>query len=253
LATLLTEHRGKYNRLLIVIEGLYSMDGDIPDLPAFSALTRAHRAWLMVDEAHSIGVLGKTGRGIGEHFGMDADAADFWMGTLSKTLSSCGGYIAGKRVLIDYLKLSAPGFVYSVGMPAPVAAAAIAALDIMKLEPWRVARLNDAAKLFRDQARFAGLDTGLSAGHGIVPIITGSSIMAGRLADSLFKRGINVQPILHPAVPEQSARLRFFLSSQHSDAQIDETIAALAEEMPRIAAQKVDLAALALKLQRQKV
>jgi 8-amino-7-oxononanoate synthase len=249
-AELLAAHRKRHQRALIVIEGHYSMDGDIPDLPAFSALARAHNAWLMVDEAHSVGVLGKTGRGIAEHFGMDADAADFWMGTLSKTLSGCGGYIAGKKALIDYLKLATPGFVYSVGLSPPVAGAALASLEIMAREPWRVAKLNAAATRFRDKARSAGLDTGNSGGFGIVPIITGSSILAGRLADSMFRRGINVQPILHPAVPEQSARLRFFMSSEHSEAQIETTVAALAEDLPRIASQKVDLAALALRLRR---
>jgi 7-keto-8-aminopelargonate synthetase-like enzyme len=226
------------------------MDGDTPDLPAFSALARNNGCWLLVDEAHSVGVLGKTGRGIAEHFGMNADAADFWMGTLSKTLSGCGGYIAGKRDLIAYLKLAAPGFVYSVGMSPPVAAAALASLDIMRQEPWRVERLNTAARVFRDKARAAGLDTGTSDGHGIVPVITGSSIVAARLADAMFRRKINVQPILHPAVPERSARLRFFMSSEHTEAQIDATVAALAEAMPIVAAQKVDFAALALKISR---
>jgi 8-amino-7-oxononanoate synthase len=247
---LLIEHRRRHNRVMIAIEGHYSMDGDFPDLPAFSALARTHRAWLLVDEAHSIGVMGATGRGIAEHFGLGADAADLWMGTLSKTLCGCGGYIAGRRDLIDYLKLATPGFVYSVGMSPPVAAASLAAVEILRQEPWRVARLNWAARVFAETARAAGLDTGSSGGLGIVPIITGSSILAGRLADAMFKRGINVQPILYPAVPEQSARLRFFMSSEHTEAQIATTVAALSEEMPRVSAQKVDYAALALTLRR---
>jgi 8-amino-7-oxononanoate synthase len=233
---------------MLVIEGHYSMDGDLPDLPAFSAIARRHGAWLLVDEAHSLGVVGKTGRGVAEHFNLPSSAADFWMGTLSKTLSGCGGYIAGRRELVEYLKVSAPGFVYSVGMPPPIAAAAVASLDVMAREPERVARLNANTRLLMEEIGHAGLDTGLSAGYGIVPVITGSSISAARLSDGLFKRGINVQPIIYPAVPEKSARLRFFVSSEHTAEQIVTTVKILTEEAKRVFAEKVDMAALALKL-----
>jgi len=245
---LLTENRTRHKRVMIVIEGHYSMDGDIPDLPAFSALARRMGAWLLVDEAHSLGVVGTKGHGVAEHFGLPANAADFWMGTLSKTLSGCGGYIAGRTDLIEYLKISAPGFVYSVGMPPPVAGAAIASLDIMAAEPERVAQLNANARLLMDEIRKVGLDTGLSAGFGIVPVITGSSISAARLSDALFKRGVNVQPIIYPAVPEKSARLRFFVSSEHTREHIARTVEILAEESRRVFAEKVDLASLAIKL-----
>lgn len=179
---------------------------------------------------------------------MGPDAADLWMGTLSKTLAGCGGYIAGRKELIEYLKLSAPGFVYSVGMSPPVAAAAIAALDIMAREPERVGRLQAMSRLFLEKAKQAGLDTGSSEGFGIVPIITGSSIAAARLSDALFKRGINVQPILYPAVPEQAARLRFFLSCEHTPGQIEAAVGFLAEESARLQGQSLDLAALAGRL-----
>jgi 8-amino-7-oxononanoate synthase len=249
---LLAENRTRYKRVMLVIEGHYSMDGDIPDLPAFSAMAQRHGAWLLVDEAHSIGVVGPSGKGIAEHFNLPANAADFWMGTLSKTLSGCGGYIAGRRELVEYLKVSAPGFVYSVGMPPPIAAAAIASLTVMAREPERVARLNANTRLLMDEIGKAGLDTGLSCGLGIVPVITGSSISAGRLSDALFKRGINVQPIIYPAVPEKSARLRFFVSSEHTTEQIATTVAILKEEAKRVFAEKVDMAALAMKLAKLK-
>ena len=249
---LLAENRSRHKRVMLVIEGHYSMDGDIPDLPAFSAMARRHGAWLLVDEAHSLGVIGKTGKGIAEHFNLPASAADFWMGTLSKTLSGCGGYIAGKRDLVEYLKVSAPGFVYSVGMPPPIAAAAIASLDMMEREPERVAKLNANTRLLMDEIGHAGLDTGLSAGFGIVPVITGSSISAARLSDALFKRGVNVQPIIYPAVPEKSSRLRFFVSSEHTEEQIATTVAILKEESKRVFAEKVDMAALAMKLAKLK-
>ncbi len=231
----LSAARRTARRALIVIEGHYSMDGDIPDLARFIALAERHECWLMVDEAHALGVLGATGRGIHEHAGCDPAGVDIWMGTLSKTLSGCGGYIAGSRTLIDYLKHSAPGFVYSVGMAPSLAAAALESLHILRAEPERVARLQANGALFRRLAREAGLDCGTSAGLSIVPVIIGSSIGAARLSAALFTRGVNVQPILFPAVPESSARLRFFLSAEHDEAQIRATIAAVIEAAAEIA------------------
>ena len=146
---------------------------------------------------------------------------------------SCGGYIAGRKELIDYLKRTAPGFVFSVGMAPPAAAAALAAIEILEREPERVRRLNERAALFLELAREGGLDVGGSIGAAIVPVITGSSISAGRLAQALFARGINVQPILYPAVPERAARLRFFLTAAHSEAQVREAAAIVIEEASR--------------------
>ena len=145
---LLSKERAKYERAVIVIEGIYSMDGDFPDLPQFVDIKRRHQAFLMVDEAHSVGVLGDNGKGLGEHFGVAGSDVDIWMGTLSKTLASCGGYIAGEHALVEYLKFSAPGFVYSVGMAPPVAAAALSALDTMIDEPQRVKQLAERGALF---------------------------------------------------------------------------------------------------------
>ena len=141
---ILRKERAGHERVLVVIEGIYSMDGDCPDLPRFVEVKRRHKTFLMVDEAHSLGVLGRSGAGLREHFGVDGTDVDIWMGTLSKTLASCGGYIAGEHALVEYLKYSAPGFLYSVGMPPPAAAAALAALRVMRSEPERVARLAGA-------------------------------------------------------------------------------------------------------------
>jgi 8-amino-7-oxononanoate synthase len=210
------------------------MDGDFPDLPRFVEIKQRHRAFLMVDEAHSFGVMGATGMGIAEHFGVDGRAVDIWMGTLSKALASCGGYIAGERALVEHLKLAAPGFLYSVGMAPPVAAAALAALQLLQAEPQRVQALQARGAQFLERARAAGIDTGYSQGLAVIPAITGSSIRAGRLAEALFQRGINVQPILYPAVEEQAARLRFFVSAQHTEQQVETTVAALAEELARL-------------------
>jgi 8-amino-7-oxononanoate synthase len=167
------------------------------------------------------------------------------MGTLSKALVSCGGYIAGRRELIEYLKRTAPGFVFSVGMAPPAAAAALTGVEILEQEPERVRQLNDRARLFLDLARGGGLDVGGSVGAAIVPVITGSSIKAGRLAQALFARGINVQPILYPAVPERAARLRFFLTAAHSETLVRKAAEIVIEEHRAVAAEPTDLASLA--------
>jgi 8-amino-7-oxononanoate synthase len=240
---LLGELRPRQGRALLVIEGHYSMDGDVPDLPSFIAVARRHGAWLMVDEAHALGVLGPRGFGTADRFGVEPGEVDIWMGTLSKSLVSCGGYIAGKKDLIDYLKLSAPGFVFSVGMAPAAAAAALAAVELLKSEPERVRRLNDRGELFLQLVREGGLDVGGSIGASIVPVITGSSIRAGRLSHAMFGRGINVQPILYPAVPERAARLRFFLTATHTEEQIRDTVRILLEENRRVLEAPSDLAA----------
>lgn len=229
LEAILAEQRGYFERVLIVLEGIYSMDGDYPDLPRFVELKQRYGAFMMVDEAHSFGVMGATGLGIREHFGLAGSAVDIWMGTLSKTLAGCGGYIAGETALVEHLKFLAPGFLYSVGMAPPLAAASLAALQLMQQEPWRVATLQARGRLFLELAQQAGLATGTSAGLAVIPVLTGSSLEAARLAEALFARGINVQPILYPAVPEKLARLRFFLCSEHTEQQIRTTVAALSE------------------------
>jgi 8-amino-7-oxononanoate synthase len=231
---LLAQCRMQYERVLIVVEGIYSMDGDFPDLPRFVEIKHRHRAFLMVDEAHSLGVMGSGGLGIQEHFGLRGSDVDIWMGTLSKALASCGGYVAGETALIEHLKCAAPGFVYSVGIAPPVAAAALAALRLIRAEPWRAQTLRQRGQEFLDLARAAGIDTGSSAGLSVIPAITGSSLKAARLSEAMFRRGINVQPIVYPAVQERSARLRFFISSEHSEAQILSTVETLAEELQRL-------------------
>ena len=240
--------RPRHKQALVIVEGHYSMDGDIPDLAGVVRVARRHGASIMVDEAHGLGVLGPRGHGIGEHTGVDPAEIDLWMGTLSKTLAGCGGYVAARKEIVEYLKFTAPGFVYSVGMPPPVAAASAEALRIMRAEPERVTKLAANAARFLQQAKQAGLDTGPSIGAAIIPIIVGSSIRAVRLSHALRQRGINVQPIIHPAVPERGARLRFFISSLHEIAQIDETVAIVAEELQRAGSERISLAVLKAQL-----
>ena len=235
LEKVLRENRANHQNALIVAEGLYSMDGDFPDLPRLVEIKKRYGAWLMIDEAHSLGVMGKTGRGSFEHFGIDPRGVDIWMGTLSKTLGSCGGYICGTHDLIEILKYQAPGFVYSVGLSPPATAAALAALRILRSDPERVAKLQANGRFFVEEAKKAGLDTMTSAGFSVVPIMIGDPVRAVRLTDRLLDRGINALPIIHPAVPMKAARIRFFITSRHTQDQIRDTIKIVTEEMANVA------------------
>jgi 8-amino-7-oxononanoate synthase len=237
LEEILAEERPRHQKVLICVEGLYSMDGDLAPLPRLIELKQRYKALLMVDEAHATGVVGATGRGVGEHFGISGADVDIWMGTLSKSLCGCGGFIAGSRALIEILKFNAPGFVYSVGMPPGIAAACHTALEIMQAEPERVRKLQDNGQRFLELCQARGLDTGTSAGFCVVPVIVGRSILTAQLANALFARGVNVQPIIYPAVEEKAARLRFFISSAHSHAQLEHTAELVAEELTRLRAQ----------------
>jgi 8-amino-7-oxononanoate synthase len=241
LERLLRKERSRHKNTLIVVEGLYSMDGDIPDLPRLIALKEHYGAWLMIDEAHALGVLGRRGKGIAEHFGIAPGRVDIWMGTLSKALAGCGGYIAGSRELVEILKFHAPGQVYSVGMSPPVAAAALASLALLKAEPERVARLQANGELFLKEAKSWGLDTVTSEGYAVVPIMVGDIVKAGRLTDRLLARGVNVLPIIYPAVPLKAARLRFFVTSSHTPEQIRSAVEITANELRLVGGNVPDL------------
>jgi 8-amino-7-oxononanoate synthase len=226
---MLSQNRHRYERALIVIEGVYSMDGDIANLPRFVELRKKHKAFLMVDEAHSLGVLGETGGGVREHFGLEASDVDLWMGTFSKSLAGCGGYIAANANVVEFLKYRGGGFLYSVGMTPPDAGAALAAIRVMRAESTRVARVRENAAYFRNRARSLGLNTGMSVdGSPVVPIIVGNSILSLKLAEHLLANGVRAHPIFYPAVEENGARLRFFVSATHSTEQMDYTLEVLA-------------------------
>ncbi len=231
---MLTNLRPHYRRVLICIEGTYSMDGDIPDLPKFIEVKKKHHALLLVDEAHSAGVIGKRGRGIGEYYNVNRADVDMWGGTLSKSFASCGGYIAGSKELVEYLKYSTPGFVYSVGISPPNAASALASTQEMVAHPERVTQCQENAKLFLELLHARGINTGMAKDSAVVPAIIGNSVLCLQLSDALKKRGINVQPILYPAVEEDQARLRFFLSSLHKKEQLVKTADILKEELERL-------------------
>lgn len=230
----LKNNRYKYNKVLVIFEGIYSMDGDIPPVAQYVELKKRYQCMLMVDEAHSIGVLGKNGGGIREHFNLQPNDIDIWMGTISKSFASCGGYIAGCHDLIAYLKYTAPGFVFSAGISPQNAAAALAAIQMMHKEPERIQKLHENAKFFLTKVKEAGFNTGHSQDTPIIPIITGSSLDAINLSKALLARNVNAPPIIAPAVPEAEARLRFFIRQQHSQEQLNEAVRVLREEMYKL-------------------
>ena len=233
LERILAQTRALHQRVLIVTEGLFSMDGDVVDLGRLITLKQEFSCLLMVDEAHSLGNLGKNGKGIAEHQGISPTLVDIWMGTLSKTLCGCGGFIAGTAELIELLRFRAPGFVYSVGMSPPLAAASQTALELMLEEPERVARLQELSNFFLTEAQARGFNTGHAAGYGIIPIILGNSLVAGLVSAAMFRRKINVLPIIYPVVEEGTARLRFFISSEQSKEDMVTALNILAEEIPK--------------------
>lgn len=236
LEEMLRARRGAYERVLVIVEGLYSMDGDIPDLPRLLALKEQYGAWLMVDEAHSIGVLGPTGRGLSEHFGVDPNAVDFIIGTLSKTFISVGGFIVGRREVLDWLRFTLPGFVYSVGLPPMIAAAVRAVIGILREEPWRVARLRRNSELFVAEARERGLDVGTAAGAGVVPILFDDLQKCMATAGRLLEAGYYAPPIVQVGVPRDKPRIRCFISAAHGHDDIvgmlDSLAAIVRQDMP---------------------
>ena len=226
---ILQKRRDQFRRALIIVEGLYSMDGDVPNLPRLLELKRRHNAWIMVDEAHSIGVLGRTGRGISEHFGVDPNEIDLIVGTMSKSFVNCGGFIGGRQSVIDWLRFTLPGFVYSVGLPPPIAAAVLQALKILESEPERLAQLRENSRYFLSRATAVGLDTGPALGLGVVPVLFDTPERTLRVARSLMRAGFYVPPIVQVGVPKDKPRLRFFISAAHRREQIDGVIAELSE------------------------
>ena len=224
---LLKERRSDHRNCLIVVEGLYSMDGDIPNLPELHALKDRFGCWLLVDEAHSIGGLGRNGRGVSEHFGEDPRRIDIIIGTLSKTFASCGGFVCAQRSVLDWMRFTLPGFVYSVGLPPVIAAAAHAALELIVAEPERTAALQMNARRFLKKARAARLATGSAAGYGIVPVLFPDMRSTIEGSDFLLKMGIYAPPIVQVGVPKGLPRIRFFISARHSSEDIDRTISAL--------------------------
>ncbi|HZK28819.1 MAG TPA: aminotransferase class I/II-fold pyridoxal phosphate-dependent enzyme, partial [Clostridia bacterium] len=217
---LLESRRDRYEKVLIVIEGAYSMDGDVAPVPEFVRLKKAYDCFLLVDEAHSMLVLGENGRGVDEYYGIDPDDIDIHMGTLSKGFGTCGGYLAGKHNLIEYLRYNLPGFVFSVGISPPLAAAVLKGIEIMERDNSRVERLRHNIATFLQEARRYGMDTCLAGETAVTPIMIGPDELAFMLSKQLENEGIIAPPAVFPAVAHGQARLRFCLTSEHTKEQI---------------------------------
>jgi len=230
---LLARSRDRFERVLVVVEGVYSMNGDMPDLAAFVDLRERYEVTLMVDEAHSFGVIG-DGRGITAHCGVEARDVDIIMGTLSKSLASCGGFIAGRSELIEYLRYTTPGFVFSVAPPPSVAAAALAALEVLAGGRAPLEQLRHNCDLFAARARETGIEVVASPGVPIITVPLASRDRCAVTAGALFEEGLLVQPVIYPAVNHGDERLRFFVTAAHTDDQIGEGVSMLAKVLSAV-------------------
>ena len=224
---ILRTQRHKYAKVLIIIEGAYSMDGDIAPVPKFVEIKKKYGCFLMVDEAHSACVIGKTGGGVDEYFGLDGKDIDIKMGTLSKGLGTCGGYLACSRAIIEYLRYNLPGFVFSVGLSPALAAASLCAIRLLRNDPSIMQRMERNIKCFVEEAHKRNLNTCLAGETAIIPIMVGSDEDAFLLSNMLRYKGVFVPPAVYPAVPKGKARLRFCVISEHQPEQIVEALDAL--------------------------
>lgn len=227
LEKLLADAAGEYNTILVVADSVFSMDGDVMDLPSTRTLCDRYGARLMVDEAHSIGSLGATGHGIEEHFDM-VGSIDLKMGTLSKSVPSVGGYLAGDADLIDYQRHMSRPFIFSAALPPAQTAAAIAAFDVIEAEPWRVTRLHEVQQTYTSGLQAQGWNT-MQSTTCVVPVLVGAEEPTLDLTRMLFDRGVFVCPIVHPAVPRGSDRLRTCLMATHTEEDIARVLDAFSE------------------------
>jgi 8-amino-7-oxononanoate synthase len=227
LEKLLASAEGEYNTVLVVADSVFSMDGDIMDLPATKALCERYGARLMVDEAHSIGSLGATGHGIEEHFGM-VGSIDLKMGTLSKSIPSIGGYLAADGDVVDYLRHYSRPFIFSAALPPASTAAALEAFNVIDDEPWRVAELHRIQDLYTSGLKSQGWNT-MDSTTCVVPVLVEDEGLTMDLTRMLFDRGVFVCPIVHPAVPRGSDRLRTCLMATHTEEDIELVLAAFFE------------------------
>lgn len=216
---------------LVVADAVFSMDGDIIDLPRVVELCRKYDAWLMIDEAHSVGVLGKTGRGIEEHFNLPG-SVDIKMGTLSKTIPSVGGYVAGKKDMIEYLRHASRGYIFSAALPPAQAAAAKEAFKVILDEPERVEHLRVISDHFISGLKERGFDTMLTE-TAIVPVLCGSDEQAYRMTAEAQRNDVFVLPVVSPAVPHGLARLRATVTAGHQIEDIDYAMDVLEEAARR--------------------
>ncbi len=227
LERILSTRRNKFRKVLICIEGAYSMDGDIAPVPEFVRVKKEYGCFLMVDEAHSSMVIGEHGGGVDEYFGLAPDDIDIKMGTLSKGPGACGGYLAGSKALIEYMRYMLPGFVFSVGIAPPLAAAALTAIRLVRSDPSIMAAMRRNIKCFVESAKARHMNTCLAGETAIIPILVGEDDAAMTLSNLMREKGVFVPPAIYPAVPRGQARLRFCVTAAHKPEQIKEALDAL--------------------------
>ncbi|MCO7564301.1 8-amino-7-oxononanoate synthase [Pseudomonas sp. S 311-6] len=218
---------------LVVTDGVFSMDGDLADLPALAAVARARGAWLMVDDAHGLGTLGANGGGVVEHFGLGLDDVPVLIGTLGKACGTAGAFVAGSEALIEALVQFARPYIYTTSQPPALACATLKSLELLRRETWRREHLAALVSQFRRGAEQIGLEL-MDSQTPIQPILVGDSARALRLSQMLRERGLLVTAIRPPTVPAGAARLRVTLSAAHSEAQVQLLLNALAECYPSL-------------------
>ncbi len=218
----LLEETAEWKRRLVITDGVFSMDGDIAPLPGIAALAREHGAIMMVDDAHASGVLGRNGRGTIDHYDVHGQV-DIQVGTLSKAIGVLGGYVCGSRSLIEYLYHRARPFLFSTSHPPAVAAACLAAFEVLEEEPERIERLWSNTKRFKAGLQRLGFNTGISE-TPITPIIVGEAEQAMRLSDLAFERGVFAQGIGFPTVAKGRARLRTIVTATHTEEELDQAL-----------------------------
>ncbi len=221
------------SKSLVVVDGVFSMDGDLAPLTQQAALAAEHNAWLMVDDAHGFGCLGETGGGVLQHYGLGQNEVPVLMGTLGKAVGSFGAFVAGSEALIESLIQLSRSYIYTTALPPAVAAASRKSLHLIRRESWRRTHLQALIARFRSGARAAGL-TLMDSPTAIQPILVGDDAQALALSAALREQGYWVSAIRPPTVPEGSARLRVTLSAAHSEAQVDGLLAALARAQSEV-------------------
>lgn len=219
---ILSELESQPGRKLLITDGVFSMDGDIGPLPALVEAAERHGAIMMIDDAHSSGVLGRNGRGTVDHFGLHG-RVDIQVGTLSKAIGVLGGYVCGSRDLIEFLYHRARPFLFSTSHPPSVAASCIAAFDILEQEPERIERLWENTRYFKAAVRDAGFSTGQSE-TPITPIMAGEAATAHQFSRELFEEGVYSTGIGFPTVPKGKARIRAMVSAAHTRDMLDRAV-----------------------------
>jgi 8-amino-7-oxononanoate synthase len=218
------------------------MDGDLAPLGQLAASAQRHDAVLIVDDAHGFGILGQGGRGIADHYSLGSHELPLLIGTLGKAFGTAGAFVAGSRILIDYLIQFARTYIYTTAMPPAIAAASLVSLQLSETEDWRRQHLRQLIKQFRAEAQALGY-TLMPSETAIQPILIGDSRQAMRLSAALQARGIAISAIRPPTVPEGSARLRVTLSAGHSEDDLARLIEALAAERPLLAGARTETGA----------